>query len=271
MYDDDEKRIAFGKTFSLCNALWTLFSSVALLFISANVDELDNSKLLTSFASVLCSPYFLVLQFAVLFGSILFAKRTSHYRGAFAYPAVEELPVNWSSLQKAPFARRFGVKLRYWTQKLTPLKSLIKYCVALTLSWLLVCYIVICFGAPVLSEHSSTASFVTGLCIQSVWPWILIEGWQLEAFGKLFKAQDLDILAKLLQRNAYGAISGAWFGAFPIPLDWDRPWQAWPLTCILGAYTGSSLLNLFSLVLIHKADKKNQKSSSLIRTNKKKL
>ncbi len=28
---------------------------------------------------------------------------------------------------------------------------------------------------------------------------------------------------------------GAWFGAFPIPLDWDRPWQVlFPLITVLG-------------------------------------
>ena len=24
---------------------------------------------------------------------------------------------------------------------------------------------------------------------------------------------------------AYGAVIGAWFGAWPMPLDWERPWQ----------------------------------------------
>ncbi|OAX77713.1 hypothetical protein ACJ72_07984 [Emergomyces africanus] len=31
---------------------------------------------------------------------------------------------------------------------------------------------------------------------------------------------------------------GAWFGAVPIPLDWDRPWQTYPITIITGAYIG---------------------------------
>jgi len=60
-----------------------------------------------------------------------------------------------------------------------------------------------------------------------------------------------------------GAVLGAWVGAFPIALDWDRPWQvclsdsrskcicadvgcekAWPLTPAYGAivgYIGGSL------------------------------
>jgi phosphatidylinositol glycan class F len=31
---------------------------------------------------------------------------------------------------------------------------------------------------------------------------------------------------------------GAWIGAVPIPLDWDREWQKWPVTILTGAYVG---------------------------------
>lgn len=31
---------------------------------------------------------------------------------------------------------------------------------------------------------------------------------------------------------------GAWCGAVPIPLDWDEPWQKWPVTILTGAYLG---------------------------------
>ena len=31
---------------------------------------------------------------------------------------------------------------------------------------------------------------------------------------------------------------GAWLGAVPIPLDWDRDWQKWPVTVVTGAYIG---------------------------------
>ncbi|KFY64418.1 hypothetical protein V497_01704 [Pseudogymnoascus sp. VKM F-4516 (FW-969)] len=37
---------------------------------------------------------------------------------------------------------------------------------------------------------------------------------------------------------AAGTLAGAWIGAIPIPLDWDRPWQAWPITVAVGAYVG---------------------------------
>lgn len=35
-----------------------------------------------------------------------------------------------------------------------------------------------------------------------------------------------------------GTMIGAWSGAVPIPLDWDRAWQAWPVTVVVGAYLG---------------------------------
>ena len=39
---------------------------------------------------------------------------------------------------------------------------------------------------------------------------------------------------------ALGAIWGAWIGALVIPLDWDRPWQAYPNPCVVGACVGHS-------------------------------
>jgi len=36
-----------------------------------------------------------------------------------------------------------------------------------------------------------------------------------------------------------GTLLGAWLGAVPIPLDWDRDWQAWPVTIVTGAWIGA--------------------------------
>lgn len=37
---------------------------------------------------------------------------------------------------------------------------------------------------------------------------------------------------------ALGCVLGAWLGAVPIPLDWDREWQKWPVTVITGGFGG---------------------------------
>ncbi|ETW77561.1 hypothetical protein HETIRDRAFT_240833, partial [Heterobasidion irregulare TC 32-1] len=39
---------------------------------------------------------------------------------------------------------------------------------------------------------------------------------------------------------AIGTFLGAWAGVIPIGLDWDRPWQAWPLTPAYAAVIGYS-------------------------------
>lgn len=35
---------------------------------------------------------------------------------------------------------------------------------------------------------------------------------------------------------AHGAIIGAWFGAWPMPLDWERPWQVCNLDSVIFQY-----------------------------------
>jgi len=53
-----------------------------------------------------------------------------------------------------------------------------------------------------------------------------------------------NVVEKTLVYQAIGTLSGSWIGVIPIALDWDRPWQAWPLTpafCAIGGYIVASL------------------------------
>ncbi|RID51881.1 hypothetical protein BRARA_H02517 [Brassica rapa] len=49
---------------------------------------------------------------------------------------------------------------------------------------------------------------------------------------------------------AYGAIVGGWFGAWPMPLDWERPWQEWPICVCYGAIGGYIVGQILSLSLM---------------------
>lgn len=48
---------------------------------------------------------------------------------------------------------------------------------------------------------------------------------------------------------AIGTLAGSWVGAIPIALDWDRPWQAWPLTPAYGAVVGYIVATLAALTV----------------------
>ena len=54
-----------------------------------------------------------------------------------------------------------------------------------------------------------------------------------------------------------GIIIGVWIGAIPIPLDWDRLWQIWPMSCVFGAafFAFISLFISFILSLVSKQNK----------------
>ena len=73
-----------------------------------------------------------------------------------------------------------------------------------------------------------TASFATLLLVLAVLPVVLIYGPETDSFGGLahvlLAEQDqlkvADPLARQLFVNFFGAVFGAWVGAFPIPLDW---------------------------------------------------
>lgn len=41
------------------------------------------------------------------------------------------------------------------------------------------------------------------------------------------------------------SLIGAWVGAFVIPLDWDRLWQNWPISCCIGAALGYAVAHFF--------------------------
>ncbi|GAA5979461.1 hypothetical protein JCM11641_005402 [Rhodosporidiobolus odoratus] len=109
-------------------------------------------------------------------------------------------------------------------------------------------------GAPLFSNFTETFLLSFLVSILSVLPLAIAVPplnstneryvW-LRLFSALSPEDDLEFA---LLAPALGAIIGCWSGAIPIPLDWDRPWQKWPTTCVLGALFGhaaGSVLSLF--------------------------
>jgi phosphatidylinositol glycan class F len=61
----------------------------------------------------------------------------------------------------------------------------------------------------------------------------------------------VDVKERWILGLTLGAIAGAWFGVWPVPLDWERWWQVWPIPSLVGSLIGYLLaiviLSLMSL------------------------
>ncbi|KAH9028624.1 GPI biosynthesis protein family Pig-F-domain-containing protein [Lactarius pseudohatsudake] len=116
--------------------------------------------------------------------------------------------------------------------------------------------VIILFGAPFVQYAPHTALLAFLLSIYTVFPPAYALGPPRLGLPLLSASASTAILQNdlwiriFVERNTkkpaercllyptYGAFLGAWFGVIPIGLDWDRPWQAYPLTPAAGASLG---------------------------------
>ncbi|KAK4698777.1 GPI ethanolamine phosphate transferase 2/3 subunit F, partial [Phenoliferia sp. Uapishka_3] len=109
-------------------------------------------------------------------------------------------------------------------------------------------------GAPLFSRIPETFLLSMLVAILAIGPIAVAVGpteryvW-LRLFSAASPANDLELA---LLAPAIGTLLGCWAGAIPIPLDWDRPWQSWPTTsvvgCVLGHIAGSAVALVWCLI-----------------------
>ncbi|CAH2244809.1 glycosylphosphatidylinositol anchor biosynthesis protein 11 [Pararge aegeria] len=107
---------------------------------------------------------------------------------------------------------------------------------------------IILFGAPVLDHHDGTLLLSSLLTLLTIFPLIAHTGVE-SAMQLLFgvKIFSRDTIIAMLVNNALMTVCGAWLGAVVIPLDWNTPWQQWPIPCYLGAIGGYLLSNVLTV------------------------
>ncbi|KAH8694888.1 GPI biosynthesis protein Pig-F [Talaromyces proteolyticus] len=118
---------------------------------------------------------------------------------------------------------------------------------SLTLTFLLgtpvLALLLVLFGAPFTTHNAHTILAAAHMALLAVTPLVYVHGvdgvvWmQVWAFSRP---------ADAVWGGALGTGVGAWLGAVPIPLDWDRPWQAYPITVLTGAYLGYAVGQLIA-------------------------
>ncbi|KAI0827321.1 GPI biosynthesis protein family Pig-F-domain-containing protein [Trametes gibbosa] len=108
--------------------------------------------------------------------------------------------------------------------------SLHTYLMSLLLAILVVLAPAYTLGSPSLRTDSSS--------LVSWFTWVRL-------FAELSPRTPIE---RALVYPAIGAVMGCWAGAIPIGLDWERPWQAWPLTPVFGAVGGYIMGSLAALM-----------------------
>ncbi|GBN78123.1 Phosphatidylinositol-glycan biosynthesis class F protein, partial [Araneus ventricosus] len=117
---------------------------------------------------------------------------------------------------------------------------------ALTVSIALFHVFSILFGAPVFELYPDTLYFSVLMTLLTTYPlmWYFFFCDSLPAVLKILSDSKFDNLTEsYFHSMILWTVFGAWIGAFPIPLDWDRPWQTWPITCCIGASLGNSAIH----------------------------
>ncbi|TKA66836.1 hypothetical protein B0A55_08820 [Friedmanniomyces simplex] len=100
--------------------------------------------------------------------------------------------------------------------------------------------IVILFGAPLTTHHLRTLLLALHLALLTTPHLYYAHGLDAPAWLRIASLQSpVDEVYGM----SLGACVGAWLGAIPIPLDWDREWQKWPVTVVVGMYVGAAVGN----------------------------
>jgi len=96
--------------------------------------------------------------------------------------------------------------------------------------------LIVLHGAPLTTHHVPTILLALHVSLLAAPPLFYTHGVSAVAWRGLVSLNVGGV--DEVVAAAAGALVGAWVGAVPIPLDWDREWQRWPVTVVAGAYGG---------------------------------
>lgn len=99
------------------------------------------------------------------------------------------------------------------------------------------------FGAPLYGYLSETYILGVHLSLMMIQPLLIAFKMDFDQIHAVFKSPGVFkiILANPVLCGGFTCALGTWLGVIPIPLDWDKPWQQWPITLLAGGYVGCSL------------------------------
>ncbi|WBW73549.1 pig-F/3-ketosphinganine reductase fusion protein [Schizosaccharomyces osmophilus] len=128
------------------------------------------------------------------------------------------------------------------------LATIIRSIGAMSLGSVVIAFTLLAFGAPLVNNFQLSFLCAATLSVLIIYPLSFFFQADYMCWGQFLAFKQFKTLGSL-QYRAWGPILGAWAGAIPIPLDWDRPWQAWPITVVVGSFIGHLIATILGELL----------------------
>uniref|UniRef100_A0A6B2LR49 Phosphatidylinositol-glycan biosynthesis class F protein n=1 Tax=Arcella intermedia TaxID=1963864 RepID=A0A6B2LR49_9EUKA len=107
--------------------------------------------------------------------------------------------------------------------------------------------VAVLYGAPLTSDLTRTWLWGTLVSALTCFPGLLVN--DVDSILRVYVDRNVKGKAeRWCLVSAVGTLVGCWLGALPIPLDSDRPWQVWPISCTYGALGGFYLSHIVFFV-----------------------
>ncbi|KAK7683583.1 hypothetical protein QCA50_013421 [Cerrena zonata] len=135
-------------------------------------------------------------------------------------------------------AQRAEQKLLRQERKGNRLTAFRGSCIATTVGAFAFSILAILYGAP-LNSH-----LFPYLCPRACSSRSSLRLTWIRLFAELSPRTPID---RALLYPVIGTVLGCWAGAIPLGLDWERPWQQWPLPPVYGAISGYIIGSLLAL------------------------
>jgi hypothetical protein len=120
-----------------------------------------------------------------------------------------------------------------------PALFLFRGCASICVGIFLFYVAAVLFGAPMVELVPQTVMWATIQSIFSLGPIAAARAFDLNLWKRLYALNDARSAFEMSASWAgMCSIVGVWLGACLIPLDWDEPWQKWPITLIHGGSLG---------------------------------
>ena len=120
----------------------------------------------------------------------------------------------------------------------------------LCIGWISIWLVVVALGAPLTRCLAHSWLLSLSLASLSVLPLAALNRNPIHALCSPLRNLDPEEWCAVVP--CLSTACGAWLGAIPISLDWNRPWQRWPLTPLFGGL----LANILGLIYVNMQSKR---------------